>query len=540
MQEKRGQFCEATMTDVTLGNGLSRSQPLPWRQRGRTILGLVAALGLLILLIATSVRAEEKPRWPRNTDELRLNLSVKYALEGGPFVCKVELKNVSDAYLQYGVPSSGHAANARPLGKWKERKEPLCRVGVMFGCFEPQTRVFGMDQAEHTFFFHRDFLSVPAGKVPVGFGWDVYRLVKKPKELELLFEIKETQKVEILPATPKNVAVVLHRLEAEFIQVAKDSEGKSDYGWWNHDPAAEFVETITRCQHKEFLPLLLRTLDRLSSAYFRRQIVATIYESFATPEEGFAAVADYLSSPHPVSAGDVFAYWSEEETQHAMSKCRQQELLKKQEVKPLDYKNFNVESFHHANTFSEEEAWKTSKRHLDTRPTKEQFERLFTTKNIWIRILLYSHFPDRCSKAWVKTLLDDLKQGGGMPRRLGELLAKLDDDSFEVRERASAELLSSDPADACYLRAMNTKTLSLEAKARLREVLAHIDNPDGHRLWQRTIRHLGENPSPQNRKMLEILKASNYPSRITKAARQAIEDPTGQKQPPPRPENGME
>src|SRR5262249_50446525 len=145
-----------------------------------------------------------------------------------------------------------------------------------------------------------------------------------------------------------------------------------------------------------------------------------------------------------------FDYWTREDSNHEESKHRREELQR-----PLpnesDPKKAELEKFLRNMRQQEEEAWQDSKRHPDTRLTNEQFGELLGVRDVWVRALLYAHYPERCPADWVETLRQDFQQMVRAPERFDELLGQLDDNSFPVRERATAELIKSGPLFAWHL-----------------------------------------------------------------------------------------
>jgi hypothetical protein len=205
------------------------------RTKFRAVISLAA-----LLAASSSGRAEEDSRWPRSAEELEVSLSVVHALEDGPFVCKVHLKNVSKRTLNYTVGENWHEAQCLVAADWKAKKEPLITGGMYMGPAPPfSLRLAPGESASPTFYLHRSFLGVPAGDVRIRFGWDVYRTVKntskedkwRSEDLKLLFSLKRTKTVKVLPATKENVVRVLRVLEADFARIAQDAESQNDYIW---------------------------------------------------------------------------------------------------------------------------------------------------------------------------------------------------------------------------------------------------------------------------------------------------------------------
>jgi hypothetical protein len=225
----------------------------------------------------------------------------------------------------------------------------------------------------------------------------------------------------------------------------------------------------------------------------------------------------YLSSANPAAGVEIFEHWVHEDWVYEQNHLRQEKLKKPLPFDPDPEKMRSAELMRE-NAISEEEAFKTSKRHLDTRLTNFQFARLREIKNVWVRALLYCHYPDDCPNDWVDAPLEDLKLVGQAPSRLDSLVALLDDDDFQVRENATNELLEGAGGYAPYLSEKLRRTLPPETARRLRLILEKTGKPELPALWRRTITHFGCNPGPQTRQMLLILKAQPYSELIRHAA----------------------
>jgi hypothetical protein len=472
---------------------------------------------------------EAGKRWPRDPGELEATLCVAYALEEGPVVCEVNLRNTTNAVVDYATSMFEKGARCSPEANWSARKEPLSKRHTIIGNPGPYRRSLNpREMASKTFYLHKNFLSIPAGQAPFRFGWRVYKIADTPRDklglgsLDLLFELKRTQVVEILPATEENVSATLRALEALFAGTAGRVADSEDYPWSSHDPSQEFVDTLDGCRHKEFVPLLFKAIDRLPSAQLRRRLVANVYESFATPDEGFDALVAYLSSSHPAGAVEVFDYWRSEEQEHEWSRHRQ-ERLKAPPAQEPDPDKASEQRLWREMEQSEEDAWKTSKRHADTRLTSKQLEQLLTCRNVWVRALLHAYFPDRCPPAWVETLIKDLGQVVHRPERLQQLLDQLDDDSFAVRERATAEMIASGPELSCHVWTIPRKQLSFEVRRRLESVREALGKPELPRLWRRTISHLAWEPNPGKQRLLDALRKTDCPNLVSQAAEEAFQ-----------------
>jgi hypothetical protein len=465
------------------------------------------------------VRPRPGPPWPRGPSELDVRLAVIEALEDGPVICEVTLKNISSSDLQVGAKSGVIGGFCRPEAKWRIRTEPSRTGSVILGAARGHGHPLAPGETvSMAFNIHRGFLSVPAGKVPLRFGWEIYRTADpdKPgpgKEFDLLFKIERTETIEVRPATAENVAAARRRLESELNTVLPEDRLEKRARFWIDCPVDRFLRKVVGCRHKEFVPLMLQAIDRGAPTCYRgRDILGSVYESFATPEEGFAACAEYLATGEPAAAADLFEYWTRQEADF-QEHLRREEKLKKSPPGTGGGTGPGPERL-------EEELWKTSKRHLDTRLTRDQGQRLLRAPNVCVRALLYSYHPDWCPDAWIATLEKDLHEAMQPPRHLEELLARLDDDRFAVRERASAELLRAGPLLVGYLREVKQERLPPETRRRLELALAALGEPRLPRLWQDTVSRLTSEASPACRKMVDILLAGDNRSPIARAARE--------------------
>jgi hypothetical protein len=310
----------------------------------------------------------------------------------------------------------------------------------------------------------------------------------------------------------------LQKQQRELAEKVKDS---SDYCWSSGDPADEYVKTLSGCRHPAFVPLLIESINFLPASDFRRMLMGTVYDCLAKPEDGFAALAAYLRSQEPAAASEVFEFWVHEDNEHEVSRRREEEL-KKGPPKEAKSNEFSRESFSWQVAMSEEEAWKTSKRHLDLRLSAEQFDCLLKMSNVWVRSLLYVHYPKKCPSDWVEKLQADLKLAVEPPKELANWFAELGHARYQVREQATSELAKIAPIWLPAFESELLRTNNVEVRRRLQFLIDRFSKPQLPRLSARTIRSLSENPGPQTGKLLEILVASPHANLYSQAARDAI------------------
>jgi hypothetical protein len=494
---------------------------------------IIALMMLASLIMATPSPAQDGSiriadvRAPARPDDFGIKLTVDEAIEEGPIICTVTLENRTRHTLEYFAKSADAGAFCTVHASWKPRERPPI-TGIesssvlRFIEAEPETwfRLSPGATVSKRVYLHSNFLSTRAGNATVRFGWSVDAAAKdmddgrdKPKHL---FNVQSEQAIAIKAATDENLAPVLAKLEAEFSRIVHAETAQPGKTEEHQADWAAFFNCIHGCRQRQFVPLLFRAIEQLRSRNDQHQLIADIYDSFPTPQEGFAAIADSLSTHRPPIAAYLFDYWFQEDLDHLWSQERQAEL--NQPAAKNDPSGGARRL-----TQRDEDAWRSSKRHLDTRLTKEQFARLRDIKDVWVRALLYAHYPDQCPKPWVDALTNDLKQFLRPSERFAALVAQLDHDRFKVREEATRELIELSRIFDRQLLEISEDKLSPEVQERLRRVRSRSEQAKLPPLWQSTIDCLAWNPDPRARQVLEILRTAESRNRISDAAQKAFE-----------------
>jgi hypothetical protein len=111
-------------------------------------------------------------------------------------------------------------------------------------------------------------------------------------------------------------------------------------------------------------------------------------------------------------------------------------------------------------------------------------------------------------------------------KRLARLLADLDDDSFDVREKATAELKRAAESVEGAVRKEMARTKSEEVRHRLEDVLAEVDRtvaaPGRRALPSRALLVLEQAGTPEARQALEKLAAGAPGAWLTQEAKAAL------------------
>ncbi len=102
----------------------------------RNSLATTFAIALVSLALTDQVVAKEGSRLPAGPEELALTLTVDEALEEGPIVCTLSLKNLTKDTLRYYAWSSGGGGWCHLDTGWKVRKE-VDRCSVTIGNIGP-------------------------------------------------------------------------------------------------------------------------------------------------------------------------------------------------------------------------------------------------------------------------------------------------------------------------------------------------------------------------------------------------------------------
>ena len=159
------------------------------------------------------------------------------------------------------------------------------------------------------------------------------------------------------------------------------------------------------------------------------------------------------------------------------------------------------------------------KRKTDLSPAA--WKTLTESESVWTRALTFVVFPQRCGKEWKESLLQDLRTQTQPlpPSQFDHLLADLDSDDFDVREKASARLMRLGERVEAQLRHRQDGPLSPEAARRVRDLLDKLRSVKQPPDCLRTLEWLGASDRPEADEILEVL-AQGARGRLADAAGQ--------------------
>jgi hypothetical protein len=113
------------------------------------------------------------------------------------------------------------------------------------------------------------------------------------------------------------------------------------------------------------------------------------------------------------------------------------------------------------------------------------------------------------------------------------LIAKLDDDSFDIREQATAELIAIGPRARQQVEAAIQESHSAEIRRRLQDVLEALKKQSVSPECRRVITRLGELKTPESQTILKVLAAGNADPELVKMAKAALNRDTKKSAPWP-------
>ena len=131
------------------------------------------------------------------------------------------------------------------------------------------------------------------------------------------------------------------------------------------------------------------------------------------------------------------------------------------------------------------------------------------------------YYPKRCGKEWKDALIQDLRdQSKPLPcDQFNRLLADLDDDDFDIRERASARLARLGERVEGQLRRVLEGSLPTEARRRVAAALKIIQKQKQPPDCVRALEYLSAHDAPENGELLQVLAEGAPDARLTQQAK---------------------
>jgi hypothetical protein len=393
-------------------------------------------------------------------DPFSIEASLLEALEGGPVLVEVTLKYAGDKPLT--------------LREWAMRSEESYAMKVpqswrdrVLPCLwvgpEYSSRQLRPgDRLTQTAYLHHAYSNIAAGRVAIDITWDIG--VPAPDDKISVIASPSTRLlIDVLPSSEKNVASVKNRLTSKLTRGGLSKAEKRQLG-----------KSILYTTHRQFIPLAIRMIESRDEDFPRHSLLDFLCEFPADSEGICSRLVQFVLDPATELDGDIFERWRARKT-------------------PL---------------------------------APDQLKRLMDAEDVWTRVLTYIVFGKRCDDTWTAALLVELREHDRPLdwSRFAHLLAALDHDAFEVREKASRALARLGERVVPQLRDSLHATLSLEARQRVLAALAEIKEfpLPKNRSW--VIQYARNVNSRESRRVLEALAAGSPTAWLTKEARQALHD----------------
>lgn len=447
--------------------------------------------GLMLAIPACAERTGAEPR----REDFTLKPEVIEALEGGPVVFRLTLtyqreKPVEMFFFTY--PEWHRCTFSTPKG-WERFDEPCDRSnGTINGILGVERTIKQGDQVSRTVYIHEEFKRIPSGRASVKLSWQVIHVLGEPgREITAPFEF------DVPPATPERLAQVRKRMEAVL-----DRPGRTE------DDPRGVARWILGTRHAAFVPVALRLIATRDLPYVDRDLLDFAYCISEDPDEIHVRLVTLACDPAWDKRLGLFEYWR--------SRCEDDptapnEIRADMEALARDPKKASrVEMYY--------PYWPSRRISL---PAGE-FAKLLNAKHIWTRILTYVTFPSRCPPAWARALVEDCRQLTQPISRsqLAPLLRDLDDDSFRVRESASAKIEQLGEPVEFQLQEALQGNLSPEVKRRVRQILERIATAKQAPEWKPILEHLDTRAANKAASLavLRALAQGRPDAELTKAA----------------------
>lgn len=351
---------------------------------------------------------------------LELKAEVVEAMEGGPFVLRAILTNRGETPIEIVQQPLNRPNASFEVGKgWKDRLVVPLDFEFISGRRPTHRRVTlrAGQSLEETLYLHHRLIDIPAKKVNVKLKWFIGE-ARDAKGTPVAAP-SAVVPLDIRPATPANVEGFRKRLEERVREAKRTPPTK---------PPSYF---LIYTKHPALVPLACRMLAErdpidpffgLGDPFF--QLIEFVHEH-ADPAERDHRFVDLVETMCWQNRRLIFVYW----------------------------KN----------------------RHIEL--AAKELRRLQESKNIWLRVWTYSAFHAQYTPAEARSLLVAVReQTTPLPAaRLDSLLARIDDDDFAVRQRASDELMRLRTRFAGRLGRLRAADLSPEVRSRVRAVSERLE-----------------------------------------------------------------
>jgi hypothetical protein len=407
-----------------------------------------------------------------NRQDFSVQAEVLEALEGGPLVVRVTLlyhgKQEKDIYQRI---YQSNAWLTMPGGRRFRSKADA----IISGPWGRSLVLKPEGKLTETLRLPREDANIASGEKTITVVWDVFDDPERPplpgEEGDPVAAPSVKLKIDVRAATPENLAALRKRMEDRL-----SLPGLSD------DDKRDLVHDIVSTRHRPLAPLAWKLIEAPKAPYSKYDLIDFVYDCSDAPADVDARLAKLAVDPDWDDKWAVFGEWD--------------------------------------------------RRHID--PAPAAWQTLIDSDNVWTKVWTYTSFPKRCPREWKEVLLKGLAdvQKPIPDAQFDRLLHDLDDDAFDVRERASTRLVSFGERVAPQLRQALRRPLSGEAKQRVKGILAKLEKAKESPDCVNAVDYLRLSPSPESKELLSVLADGPPDAWLTKEAKAALAERAKRAAPP--------
>jgi hypothetical protein len=246
---------------------------------------------LLCGLLCCAYASADSPA-PAASPSFRLRASVVVAVEGGPLVIKVTLRNCGSRPQVLGVfPPGPYSHVENPPKEWGWGLLGRGYNGPTYGC---ETLKPGEEWTEIQYLHHR-YVNLSPRRVNLTLGWTVYSY----DPFECIASLQTTIPVVILPANAENLSALRRRLERRLQAPRPSSEDIND-----------IQNILYRTAHASLLPVATKVLEKPCPDGGFRRTFSFLESCSEYHRELDSELIRILKDPQYPNRRQIFDHWN--------------------------------------------------------------------------------------------------------------------------------------------------------------------------------------------------------------------------------------
>lgn len=452
--------------------------------------------------------------------DFHVSAKILHMMEGGPFVIRVTLHYSGREPTEVHTHAFSPAAWIEAPKHWKRAIRP--NLTLFVGNFDGGAqRLKTGDKWHEVHYLHQEFLDVPSGITQLIVKWEVRDYFQRADEKErsnlqserkVIATPSTTINVDIPKATPERARNLAKQFQLSLKQHLSEKEVR------------HIVDCIRYTRHRAFAAVARGLIQNCKHPYFVLDLIDFIYNRTRDPRETNRFLLDVVlskSSP-PQHIVDTFHYWWVKEWQAKINYLadgipQSPHGLRIAITERLRCPSLLTHDLQHlCNHF------RARKRLL----TDDQLQELSSAKNLWVCVLTWTSFSDRCDKTWILKLKRKLRElyRPLSQEELRHLIAQLDSQKYTERENASKELRRHGERVTDELKKVLANKSSFEVRARIKAILREIKQQPLGPFVERVIHHVAwqaRNGGP-SLEILQILAEGAGGYQLVQKARAAL------------------